>query len=470
MKIIFAFTVALSVSILLAGESPLDVGTKGADIRLPIPEPAKVAELKKVILDLLKEDYAKAKTPADKAALAQKLLSQGIQTNDDPVGKYACLIEAQRLSTEAGTIETTHEVIAHIAEFFSVDAFALRRKALGDFISAAKDVEAQKALAALKILDGNMADPAANLNVGRYLCFNREMWDMGIPYLAASSDEKLKSLAEAEVVKPTDALAEADIGDGWWDIAAKEQEPKKGSIKRHAGVLYREAVLNLTGLTKVKVEKRIAELAAQPVPGKVGAIGGRKINLLALVDPTRDVVRGNWRMDGAKLVCEPGMCAVVQFPYKAPAEYDFKSVYIRQGGNGGITQLFPTDHGIMWNVSSWQNQIHAFDRCDGIEGLTNPSAVRTTSETVVVNGKQVESIVRVRKNYIECFINGKSIVKWDKGFERLQADSRWVLKDPASVGVGSNNSKVEYISVELIEISGAGAFTVTPNAKAVGKP
>lgn len=45
-------------------------------------------------------------------------------------------------------------------------------------------------------LDRDAADAAANAAVGRYLCFSRGDWELGLPLLARGSESQLKTLGE----------------------------------------------------------------------------------------------------------------------------------------------------------------------------------------------------------------------------------------------------------------------------------
>ena len=75
---------------------------------------------------------------------------------------------------------------------------------------------------AQEVLKENPADPAANLEVGRWRCFYKADWLAGLPLLAKGSDEKLKSLAAAELKAPSSAEQQIDLADAWWDVSKKE--------------------------------------------------------------------------------------------------------------------------------------------------------------------------------------------------------------------------------------------------------
>lgn len=69
----------------------------------PPPEPDANAqkETLKQIKDLFKEEYAK-RGAAEQAALGQKLLQKGIETNDDAASKFVLLKEARDVASGAG--------------------------------------------------------------------------------------------------------------------------------------------------------------------------------------------------------------------------------------------------------------------------------------------------------------------------------------------------------------------------------
>jgi len=106
----------------------------------------------------------------------------------------------------------------------------------------------------------------------QYRCFIRGDWENGVPNLALGSDAALRSLAEQEVVQPDTAAEQAELADGWWDAAAKEKGVIKTRMQLRAGSWYNEAVTDLAGLKKVRVTKRLEQLAEieESTGGRVG--------------------------------------------------------------------------------------------------------------------------------------------------------------------------------------------------------
>ena len=120
-------------------------------------------------------------------------------------------------------------------------------------------------------------DPAAHLAVGKYLCFVEGDWTAGLEHLARSSDATLKGLAAKSLAAPEEPAAQLALGDAWWDAAEALKGKEKDELCAAAGYWYSLAVESLSGLVKMRVEKRLSEIGI--VTGnKIGAssAGGRK--------------------------------------------------------------------------------------------------------------------------------------------------------------------------------------------------
>lgn len=106
---------------------------------------------------------------------------------------------------------------------------------------------------ALKKLEGNPSDPAANEFVGRHWCLRKRDWAQGLPYLAKSDVFGLSTLAEQERELGTSRTDNAGdfirIAAKWWRLASeKEIGPPEtvSAIQEHAADLYRQNVKSLT--------------------------------------------------------------------------------------------------------------------------------------------------------------------------------------------------------------------------------
>jgi hypothetical protein len=132
-----------------------------------------------------------------------------------------------------------------------------------EFLRLAHD----RAAPSVEKLAASPEDPAANLAVGSYLCFIRGQWEKGLPMLARGTDPGLKRLALSELSHPEgDGLVA--LADGWWDAAASQPEMSRNVIRQHAAACYKLALPAASGLVRLRLERRIAEV---PVPDSASA-------------------------------------------------------------------------------------------------------------------------------------------------------------------------------------------------------
>src|SRR5438067_720337 len=87
-----------ALAVAVAGLMPAS-RCRAADDRQQVPTDAEVAAKMVTIKETYKAKYAKTKT-SDRAALAAELLQLARDTKDDPIGRYALLLEARDLGAK----------------------------------------------------------------------------------------------------------------------------------------------------------------------------------------------------------------------------------------------------------------------------------------------------------------------------------------------------------------------------------
>ena len=283
-----------------------------------VPDEKVQAKAVALIRDVYRNEYKQAKTPEKKVEFAKKLIEKAESSKDSPADQFVLLRIARDLAAQGGDCDTTFEAVDQMAEGFAVDLLEMKVEALTtvatvvtkedqqQVVEAAQAVisqaiaqdkydvadrlgklalaaarksrdqalvkqtqasiksvkEATKAFAeveaAMKTLEENPVDPDANLAVGKYLCFIKGKWKQGRSTLLLGSDATLKALVLKEGEGVTDSAEQAKLGDDWWKLAEKETGLTKQNLQRRAVFWYEEALPQLTGLAKAKVERRMA--------------------------------------------------------------------------------------------------------------------------------------------------------------------------------------------------------------------
>ena len=266
------------------------------DTESRVTPPDDVAQQKALqqLKDVLKDDFAGAKSPEAQLALAQKLQKLATDTKNDPAGRYVMFSQALELATKCADVGLTTAILDSLSNSFDFDIWDLRQKTFTQLARGAKTPDDRAAIAkaalelaeqalpdghaeiavaltttalnlaaaakdvalhdqakdlnerakrmqkeqiaydeALKRLKTAPDDAAANLLVGRIKCFVLEDWANGPAYLVKGADEALKAVAKQEAANPTDAEQQAKLADGWWDQAdslAKKAERKDDPV------------------------------------------------------------------------------------------------------------------------------------------------------------------------------------------------------------------------------------------------
>jgi hypothetical protein len=352
--------------------APVKPPPEPVETRKAVPDQAAQTKAVATVHEVLKDDYAKALTPEARASLVRKLIKLASETNDDPNLRYVMGTQAVELAVKAGETDLAFEAIDGMNAYFAVDGWDLKAKALLQLSHQAKSLPSRKEVAAqaLTMTDGalsaeryeaaaelasiattmsdllgdpllreqareaharalrmqNLAqeyktakeklathpdDAEANLSVGRYLCFQKDDWKAGVPYLAKSNDETLKTLAGMESNPPTDVSEQMKLADAWWTAAEKSAD-KTGTVGKpmfaRAKYWYREALPGLSGFALEKAQKRASDesgaeignaklvflddLPEQDVSMGVGSLGKHGATGLPSDQPQEVVFRG----------------------------------------------------------------------------------------------------------------------------------------------------------------------------------
>jgi WD40 repeat protein len=289
--------------------------------RIPVPAKTDLAKSESLVKDIFKEDMAKAKDAEAKVKLASELLVQGDQCKD-PADRYTCFREAKDWAAKAGDATLALSAVERLTRHFDVSALELKTatlslvaehtesqdaaKALLDMVlplvadavdadnymlalqlgdiaqTAAKKAKSEPLAKAVRervqevraaeksfshlqpFIDRLKKDPKdaeANLELGKYFGLFKGKWDKALPFLAAGSDADLKKLAALDLKKPASGKEQVLIGDGWWELAAKEKSAGKLNLQRRAAFWYEKSLVDLRGLSRLKATKRLDQIA-----------------------------------------------------------------------------------------------------------------------------------------------------------------------------------------------------------------
>src|SRR5262249_10808289 len=99
-----------------------------AEDRLPVPAAGEIARARMDLKDIFQSDYAKIK-PADRVALANKLIDESAQTGQTALSRYVMLREACDIAAKAGDVAVMMRAADGLAKDFEVAAGEVKASA-----------------------------------------------------------------------------------------------------------------------------------------------------------------------------------------------------------------------------------------------------------------------------------------------------------------------------------------------------
>lgn len=297
-----------------------------ADQRAALPDEATQKEKREQVDGLFAVNSARS--AAQRAAMAQKLLDTARDTKSDPAAQYVLLDMARDVAADGGQVALAMEAIDELHGGFQVDGLTLRAQSLAqaapaivqnaarnelvetgislvdELFAADKYVEAAKlikslqgvaaktrdkeqrtklsarldqgselfkgfkdAQAAIETLKKSPTDAAAALVAGRYYAFIKGDWQRGLVLLSLSSDAALKSLAEKEMLAPRSTEDRIALADAWLKQAGDGKGLESDRQRARAAMWFGKVQGGLTGLAKVEVQRKLEAIGKLSIDG-----------------------------------------------------------------------------------------------------------------------------------------------------------------------------------------------------------
>jgi hypothetical protein len=190
---------------------------------------------------------------------------------------------------------------------------------------------------------------------------------------------------------------------------------------------------------------------ATPAAAVTGATG-RTIDLLPHIDVERDRIAGAWRIERGALMSEASHRARIGIRYPLPREYDFRVQFTQVDGDNCAVQMFTAGNPAAFIIGGWKRTVTGFQQIAGRWANSNLTGVRGIK---FENGQMHTSVVRVRKDSIEAWLDGKRIAAYATDGSDLSNRDWEIGKYP--LGVGSEVTSTVFHRIELIEVGSDAA-------------
>jgi hypothetical protein len=201
-----------------------------------------------------------------------------------------------------------------------------------------------------------------------------------------------------------------------------------------------------------KVDEAIAEMGGVP---RVAA-KGPWIDLLPLVDPARDAVKGTWQREGTALSCNSESAARIMIPLVPEGSYELRVAFVRESGDQGIAIVLPAGSArVSLTLAAFAGRVHGLESVDGQTPLENPTGVKPAE---IENGREypVHVKVRVEKDQarIDVDFNDEPLLSWQGAQSSLTAGPSWDLPQAHCLGLGAWEAPTVFKVARLRMLSG----------------
>ena len=159
------------------------------------------------------------------------------------------------------------------------------------------------------------------------------------------------------------------------------------------------------------------------------------IDLLRLIDPAKDTVKGVWERKGNDLVGDGGdqRHAVIEVPFRPAEEYDFLVDFTRLHGNSDVSlALSRAGRPFLWSMAVYGNRF-GFELVDGV-GITQDASFAIPRLSPVV-GHRYSVKVEVRRDRVVGYFNGEKVRELKTDYSNLQTQSARKLRDDSLLGL-----------------------------------
>ena len=180
------------------------------------------------------------------------------------------------------------------------------------------------------------------------------------------------------------------------------------------------------------------------------------IDLLELVDVSKDKVTGDWTKDGTHLLSSKEFGARLELPYQPPDEYELTVIAEpldephglllgqRSGGRRFVTLVhYPVGEG---------EPANAVENIDG-KNVGNPSTVR---REVLVKGRPSQIVCTVRKDSVLVTCDGHELLRWQGDSKRLSLSDYWKTPNETAMFLGAYDCRYRFSRITLTPLSGEG--------------
>ncbi len=246
--------------------------------------------------------------------------------------------------------------------------------------------------------------------------------------------------------------------------------------KPHGDVLPQKPVPPIPSSAQTSSKPVVAVIAPSPPPAVTSpanlpkralnpARSGNVVDLLALIDPKLDAIRGKVTKTGGALTMqtektpkENWQDSEITVPYQPPSEYDVKLIFgVKSKQNYLVTlKLWKSERLFGFILMNFSTRQKAGFELVGGKDVTddNPTVVPLRSDA---SGKRMSLSVQMRNDVAKAYLDDKLLTEWKTTYREAGLSRYWKQRDRPQLGVRASDGSTIH-SFEVTEITGMGVI------------
>jgi hypothetical protein len=185
------------------------------------------------------------------------------------------------------------------------------------------------------------------------------------------------------------------------------------------------------------------------------------VDLLALIQPDRDRVLGDWKLVNGLLESPKAFGARLEIPYEPPAEYVLQIIAEPLDAPNGFlvgNRLGKQRFAALVNYVTEKETLSALENIDG-ENVGNSSTV--TGAWLKEHRPTLFTYV-IKKESVTIFVDGHPVVHWQGKPEELSLGEYWKTPRDNALFLGAYDCRYRYSRITLTPIAGQGKVLDSP--------
>lgn len=275
--------------------------------------------------------------------------------------------------------------------------------------------------------------------------------------------ERIRGLAAAPATNAAQPRADEEMASSssedndriWRDKSGKFEvwaaflgvEGKVVRLKMEDGLIIKVLLASLCDEDRRFAERQAARQAAPAPSVPTLPADGKPVDLLALIDPVRDEVSGEWKKQGKDLIAPRNLASSLTVPGKVPTAYKLTVVAERILGKDALNiGLVVGGRQTMLVLDGWGATTSRLT-----SSYNNHSTRDAAFHTPVFKSGESSTIeCRIRDSSVKVICNGELVIEWQGNADALQFDrDLWENLPEGQLFLGSWDSSFRISKLDL---------------------